>query len=258
MSQWTISKIIESKDDLINYFAANSVLDLSQYCVCGKEFKIVQKRNKIDKVLLVCHKCDKEKSIREGTILYRCRLRLHQVLIFVHMWLQFAELKLIQKEADISKKTAQKFNRLCYEAVTMYVEKFSTQIGGPLEIVEIDESKFGRRKYYRGHHVEGQWVFGGIERGSGRSFLAAVDSRDRSTLWSLIKKYIAPGTTIISDCWKVSLLRKLATGSRASATSGHQFPERSRASRARNLAKVNCIYDCFRLTKGSRRSDTNT
>ena len=120
------------------------------------------------------------------------------------MWVQFSELQFIQQEANICKKTAQKFNRMCYEAATVYVEKFSTKIGGPLAIVEIDESKFGRRKYYRGHHVEGQWVFGGIERESGRSFLAAVNSRDRETLWTLIKKYIEPGTTIISDCWKVS------------------------------------------------------
>ena len=30
--------------------------------------------------------------------------------------------------------------------------------------VEIDESKFRKRKYYRGHKVEGQWVFGGREK----------------------------------------------------------------------------------------------
>ncbi|KAI8324220.1 hypothetical protein EDC96DRAFT_472552, partial [Choanephora cucurbitarum] len=27
-------------------------------------------------------------------------------------------------------------------------------------VVEIDESKFGKRKYFRGHHVEGVWVVG--------------------------------------------------------------------------------------------------
>ena len=34
---------------------------------------------------------------------------------------------------------------------------------------QIDESKFGKRKYSRGRRVEGQWVFGGIEEeGRGR------------------------------------------------------------------------------------------
>ena len=38
------------------------------------------------------------------------------------------------------------------------------QIGGDGIIVEIDEAKFGRRKYNRGRLITGQWLFGGIER----------------------------------------------------------------------------------------------
>ena len=29
---------------------------------------------------------------------------------------------------------------------------------------EIDENKFRKRKYHKGHIVEGQWVFGGCEK----------------------------------------------------------------------------------------------
>ena len=47
-----------------------------------------------------------------------------------------------------------------------------------------------------------QWVFGRIEEESRRSFMATVDKRDEATLLPLIQKHIAPGTTIISDCWK--------------------------------------------------------
>lgn len=79
---------------------------------------------------------------------------------------------------------------------------FVTMIGGEGKIVEIDESKFGRRKYNRGHHIEGQWVFGGVERGSGESFLVPVERRDEATLFPIIQKYILPGTTIMSDCWR--------------------------------------------------------
>ena len=38
-------------------------------------------------------------------------------------------------------------------------------VGGPGHIVEIDESKFGKRKYNKGHPVgDKSWVFGGICR----------------------------------------------------------------------------------------------
>ncbi|CAI6356223.1 unnamed protein product [Macrosiphum euphorbiae] len=76
------------------------------------------------------------------------------------------------------------------------------KIGGVGKVVEIDESKFGRRKYYRGHRVEGQWVFGGVERITGKCFLVPVECRDKETLLTLVKDWILPGTLIISDCWK--------------------------------------------------------
>jgi len=72
--------------------------------------------------------------------------------------------------------------------------------------VEIDESKFGRRKYHRGHRIEGQWVFGGVERETGKSFLIPVKRRGKETLLVIIKDWILPGTLIMSDCWKVCKL----------------------------------------------------
>ena len=72
------------------------------------------------------------------------------------------------------------------------------------KIVEIDESKFGKRKYNRGKWVDGVWVFGGIERDSSPSkcFFQTVSDRSAATLIPIIKRCILPGTTILSDCWK--------------------------------------------------------
>jgi transposase-like protein len=82
-----------------------------------------------------------------------------------------------------------------------YVNGCSEKIGGPNKTVEIDESKFGKRKYGRGHPVKGQWVFGGVERESGRTFLVPVADRTAETLMAVIDEWIGPGTTVISDCW---------------------------------------------------------
>ena len=77
-------------------------------------------------------------------------------------------------------------------------------IGGVGKTVEIDESKFGKRKYHKGRFVEGQWVFGGICRETKEIFLVALpnNKRDRRTLEPIILAHILPGTTVISDCWK--------------------------------------------------------
>ena len=52
----------------------------------------------------------------------------------------------------------------CREVYEEILSAESGQIGGVGKIVEIDESKFGKRKYYRGKRVEGQWVFGGTRK----------------------------------------------------------------------------------------------
>ena len=51
----------------------------------------------------------------------------------------------------------------------------SEKLAGPGVIVEIDLSIFGKRKYHRGHHVEGQLVFGGYEEGTGVTILVPVE-----------------------------------------------------------------------------------
>jgi hypothetical protein len=79
-------------------------------------------------------------------------------------------------------------------------------IGGPGKVVEIDESKYGKRKYNRAKRVEGNWVFGAIERRVSNNdpinvCLFVVADRSAETLISIIRKTILPGTTILSDCW---------------------------------------------------------
>ena len=86
-----------------------------------------------------------------------------------------------------------------FQILLDWVELKSEKLGGEGVIVEIDESKFGKRKYNRGHRVEGQWIVGGFERGTGRLFLVAVEDRTKETMEEVIKTWVKPGTTIHTD-----------------------------------------------------------
>jgi hypothetical protein len=68
----------------------------------------------------------------------------------------------------------------CRDALLVYLEGSSEKISDPNKTVEIDENKFGRRKYHSGHPVKGQWVFGGVERESLRTFLVPFPDRSCS------------------------------------------------------------------------------
>ena len=78
------------------------------------------------------------------------------------------------------------------------------RIGGPGHIIEIDESKFGKRKYNRGRRVVGKWVLGGYCRTTNECFLVECSNnkRDHHTLLRLIKAHVLPGTIILTDKWK--------------------------------------------------------
>ena len=69
--------------------------------------------------------------------------------------------------------------------------------------MEVDEAKFGKRKYHRGHRVEGAWVIGGIERTPQKKvFLARVEDRSAGTLLRVLNSHLLPGTIVYTDMWK--------------------------------------------------------
>src|SRR6516225_4316799 len=95
------------------------------------------------------------------------------------------------------------FAGLFRQLVANEVEGDEGQIGGEGVIVEIDESKFGKRKYHRGHRVEGAWIVGGIERTPEKKvFLARVEDRKAKTLLKVLSEHLLPGTIIYTDMWK--------------------------------------------------------
>ena len=163
---------------------------------CRKTHKVLKNEKKF------CVK-DVKLSIRYNTWLSDAKLPLQIVIELLYLWSNGFDNSDIQNELQISNKTIIEWTYYFREAVTTSLMETSEQIGGNGVEVEIDESKFGKRKYYRGHRVEGQWVFGGREKyDKSRIFMIPVHNRKQSTLLPIIKKWIKPGSIIHSDCWK--------------------------------------------------------
>lgn len=146
--------------------------------------------------------CNKKISIRTGSWFEKHKLTLEKVLLITYFWVYKASESFVRHELDIASQTVVDWYNYSREVCTCILEKSSEKIGGVGKIVEIDESKFGKRKFHKGRRVDGVWVFGGIERETKRCFFTTVADRTRETLLEIIKNNIQPGTTIISDCWK--------------------------------------------------------
>ncbi|RWS19021.1 uncharacterized protein B4U80_00420, partial [Leptotrombidium deliense] len=145
--------------------------------------------------------CNFRQALRQQTFFSKSKLDLWQIAAFANLWIRKVPLWVIEEQAMLSHSTAVDCSGFCREVAFDALMDIRKKLGGPGKIVEIDESKFGKRKYNKGHYIEGAWVFGGIERGTGEIFLEVVADRTKATLLPLIDKWIEKGTTIYSDQW---------------------------------------------------------
>jgi len=141
-------------------------------------------------------RCTDSMSIRHGSWFQYSNLTLAEVMFLTYDIVRRVPANAIQREHQFHSSTIADWGQYCKEVMLEYVKGSSQRIGGPNKTVEIDESKFGRRKHGKGE----QWVFGGVERESGKTFLVPVQDRTADTLMTVISDWIEPGTTIISDC----------------------------------------------------------
>lgn len=151
-------------------------------------------------------KCNFRETVRKCTFFSGSNLDLKKICNFTnfYVWLSSPKVVLLEQNFRMSRHTVIDWSSFLREVMMNWAFQNSTDemIGGEGKVVEIDESKMGKRKYNCGRIIDGQWIFGGIERESRKMFIMTVEKRDQKTLLEAIKKKIAPHTTIISDCWK--------------------------------------------------------
>ena len=147
--------------------------------------------------------CRKEVSIRIHSFFYGHSLKCSRIMHLAYLWLNKVPVSSAVAMSGHSSKTICDFWKYFRQLVTSNIDEEDVIIGGPGIVVEIDESKFGKRKYHRGHRVEGVWIFGGVERTPERKIFAVkVEDRSMNTLVPIIQRHVRPGSIIHSDLWR--------------------------------------------------------
>ena len=205
----------DKADDLVDFLVRHHVILPEWWCercgaVCRRDFARFSFR--CDKTQVSrdsrgrrkVSRCNYSRSFFVGTWFGQVRLSMDIVCKLNCLWLivPFPRQNFLITELGVSRHTVVDWSSFCREVCLYWLERSSEVLGGPGVVVEIDEAKFGRRKFNTGRLIDGTWVFGGFERGSKKCFLVPVLSRGSDVLLQVIKKWILPGTTIISDCWK--------------------------------------------------------
>lgn len=199
-----INKICESVESTIDYLMKNGILESQKMCPnCNNLMRWNPNSSQFSIIRCSNDKCRTSQSIFRGSIFQNSKIPCNIILRIAYFWLLKMKITSIEILEGISLKTSGKY----YKKFNLLVESDIFQhayekIGGPGIVVEVDESKFGKRKYHRGHHVEGTWIVGGIERTPQKKmFMIAVIDRTSETLSDIIHDHIEQGSIIHTDCW---------------------------------------------------------
>ncbi|UYV68838.1 hypothetical protein LAZ67_6001224, partial [Cordylochernes scorpioides] len=141
-------------------------------------------------------------SLRCGTWFEKSTLKLHQIITMTALWVVKIDIKTIAEQSGVSDDAVTHWVNFCREVCYLLYLDDPPKIGGKGKQVQIDESLFGHNKKTKNHcakTAEGHWVFGGVDVETKDFFFQVVADRRARTLIAVIKKYVLPGTTIISD-----------------------------------------------------------
>ena len=122
-------------------------------------------------MILFQDRSQKDFTVCKGTWFERAKSSPAQILIITHCFALRQSYEVTQIECSlgdhrVSNSTICDWFSYCREICMISMDSKYWQrgkIGGPGHVVEIDECKIGRRKYHRGHVIEGSWILGMID-----------------------------------------------------------------------------------------------
>lgn len=195
-----LTHITRSEKQTIKYLFKKGVLEKKKICYKCKSIMIIDINQKI-------YRCQKKGhniscSIFNQTFLSTCKFGVHNLLKICYLYLHKVPTTEIVKMTGIQSEAVTSWCLFLREMLADDLNTEDIRIGGENVIVEIDETKLGKRKYNRGHLVDGVWVVGGIERTpQKKAFLIEVADRTSDTLQNVISTFVLPGSIIYTDCF---------------------------------------------------------
>jgi len=139
----------------------------------------------------------------KNTFFEKSKLKFTQVFDIVIHWVSHDSVTSTGNLYQHTDETMVNWYSFCREVARIADRHDTPQIGGPTDIVEVDESHLFNRKYNRGRILTRKiWVFGGISRLTKKVFVERVNRRTREVLFPIMVERIAPNTFIFADEWR--------------------------------------------------------
>ena len=164
-----------------------------------------------------CSFCRAKTSILYNSVLYNSNTKHREFVLIMYQFCQKhrsyetvrRETFLPQEGYKVTKLSSQTINKWFSYFRYLCVKDIQDRppvIGEPGDVVEMDETLCGKRKYNKGQGscYRSRWLFGGVSRQSGRCFmrLCPENKRTKKALWPIVQAHVVPGTTLYTDGWR--------------------------------------------------------
>ncbi|ODM72945.1 hypothetical protein Ocin01_20190, partial [Orchesella cincta] len=200
-----LTRAIKTEDEAIEFFKTFGLLNLRRRrCTCGSPcLKLMNAALKLKFRWQCASKsaCGMTFSAIKGTLFEGTHLSFLQIYdILLHFFFR-QNVRLLMVDCGVSEHTCIKwrdtFREVCHTTIT----KYSTKIGGLGKFVEVDEAHLFRRKYNRGHRIQGEsvWILGGICRESKERFVVRIAKRNRASIYAALQKNVLKGSILVTD-----------------------------------------------------------
>jgi ISXO2-like transposase domain len=195
----SLSTTLLSENACLGWLMENNLIDRVIVCeACGGDVKQ-------DGHFYNCRSrnCRKRVSVFRNSFFAQSKIPCNLIMQIGYFWLGGSGHGEIMRYTGASDKSITAYLKYYRQLVASSIDSDNTIIGGEGVTIEVDESKFGKRKNHRGHRVEGVWVVGGVERTPARNLFAeVVNDRSTTTLKDVLLRHVRPGTTVLTDMWK--------------------------------------------------------
>src|SRR5271155_3811847 len=155
-----LSHIFLDEKKCFDFLVTEQILELQKECRCGRTLYYSEAQKGFRCSL---RECRKSFYIFSGTLFAKAILPINKIMHLAYLWLCKCTTTTVLIYTGHSPNTVCSYFKYFRQLVGDSLDELDYCIGGICVEVELDESKFGKRKYDRGHAVEGVWVLGGVE-----------------------------------------------------------------------------------------------
>ena len=156
-TRWTYDRLKDevlcNKENIISWCIKEGLIAGERTCGhCNSRMKLVDCNDRSDGYKRECRRQEKGKrhkvelSIRSGSWFEKSNMSLEEVIQFTYWWCCGIKQEDICHEVNVASHTAVDWDSFCRETCKVTLLEREEKIGGPGKVLEIDESKFGKKE----------------------------------------------------------------------------------------------------------------